>query len=161
MRVSMEIWIILIDSKWTLTRIKKKKKHVATEENLSITRSHSGKRELIDDLNLSGAPRGAVRKEPAVISALCSTCLRRVHGSGSHPSNPTMRWAAPCWGGSDERRWFTPPGCRRRHPPQGPSCQSAVLYRDRSASLVSPRRKTRPRSACSASERLAKHARPL
>lgn len=102
MCVSMEIRIILIDSKWTLTRIKKKK--VKEKENLSVTRSHSGKLELIDDQNLSGAPRGAARKELAVISALCSTYLRRVHGSTSHPSNPTMRWAATCWGGSDERR---------------------------------------------------------
>lgn len=50
---------------------------MVTEENLSITRSHSERRELIDDLNLAEALRGAAGSELVVIT-LCSTYLERL-----------------------------------------------------------------------------------
>lgn len=68
-------------------------KHEATEENVSITRGPSERRELIDDLNLADALRGAVANEAVLITALCSTYL-----TGLDPSHPTARRAATCWG---------------------------------------------------------------
>lgn len=74
MCVSMEIRIILIDSRWTPMC----QKHVVTEENVSITRSPSERRELIDDLNLADALRGAAGNEAVLITAICSTYLTRL-----------------------------------------------------------------------------------